>query len=68
MKRQKYLQTKFLKFLIESEQQAQKETDEEENDDEIQDENIDADEVIESLYERLKKTSQEYDDIIYGRK
>lgn len=77
MKRKKYLHTKFLNFLIESEKQSQKENEEsidevlpddiENEDDEIQND-MDADEVIESLVKRLKNTSKEFDDIIYGRK
>jgi hypothetical protein len=82
MKRRKnYLHTKFIQFLIESENQRlnddkviDDENDDEviddENDDEvIDDENDDsADEVIERLVNKLKNTSKEYDDIIYGRK
>lgn len=77
MKRKKYLHTKFLNFLIEREKQSQKENDEtidevlpddiETEEDEIQND-MDADEVIESLVQRLKNTSKEFDDIIYGRK
>ena len=76
MKRKNYLHTKFLKFLIESEKQSQKENDEidevlpndiENDEDEIQN-NMDADEVIERLVQKLKNSSKEYDDIIYGRK
>ena len=77
MKRKKYLHTKFLNFLIESEKQSQKENEEtidevlpddiETEEDEIQND-MDADEVIESLVQRLKNTSKEFDDIIYGRK
>lgn len=77
MKRKKYLHTKFLNFLIESEKQSHKENEEsidevlpddiETEEDEIQND-MDADEVIESLVQRLKNTSKEFDDIIYGRK
>jgi hypothetical protein len=75
MKRKNYLHTKFLKFLIESEKESQKENDDIdkvlpddiENDDDTEND-LDADDVIERLYERIKKTSKEYDDIIYGRK
>jgi uncharacterized membrane protein len=72
MKRKKYLHTKFLKFLIESEKQAQKENDENESDEqeiqdvEIQDE-TNADEIIESLIQRQKNISKEFDDILHGR-
>ena len=79
MKRRKnYLHTKFIKFLVENEKQILKDTDEVDTDkvdtDEVDtnevenDDDLDADEVIESLYEKIKRTSKEYDDIIYGRK
>ena len=59
-----YLHTNFLKFLIESEKEAQNEVDA----DEVDADEVDADEVIEKLLEKLKNTSKEYDDIIHGRK
>ena len=62
-----YLETNFIKFLIESEKEAQNEVDADEVDaDEVDAD--DADEVIEKLLEKLKNTSKEYDDIIHGRK
>ncbi len=73
----KHLQTKFLEFLIEDEKQNRKEDEEiidevlldedENNEDETQND-FDSDKVIERLVQKLKKTSKEYDDIIYGRK
>ncbi len=66
MKRKRYLHTKFVKFLIESERQAQKEIQDENEEDEVQE--LDADEVIERLVQSHKKLKKEYDDIVYGRK
>jgi hypothetical protein len=81
MKRRKnYLQTKFIQFLIENENKKIEDEDiddeikaDEDIDDEIKaDEDIDdevkADEVIERLLNKLKNVSNEYDDIVYGRK
>lgn len=76
MKRKKYLHTNFLKFLIESERQAQKEVQDEIEEDEVQSEiededevqELDADEIIERLVQSHKKLKKEYDDIVSGRK
>jgi hypothetical protein len=83
MKKKRYLQTNFLKFLIESERQVQKEKEkvevenpekvevEDENPEMVEDEteeNISADEIIENLIQKHKNISKEYDDILYGRK
>ena len=83
MKRKRYLHTKFVKFLIESERQAQKEIQDEIEEDEVQEldadevqdeieedevQELDADEVIERLVQSHKKLKKEYDDIVYGRK
>ena len=100
MKKKKYLHTQFVKFLIESERQAQIESDEleKENDDRENDEldipfkkgikmkevdnsvevenddEMDADKVIENLIQqknkliqRQIKDNQEYEDILHGR-
>jgi len=66
MKRKKYLQTKFIKFLIENEKQSENENDD--IIDEVENDDLDADEIIEHLIQKQKNVSQEYDDIIYGRK
>ena len=81
MKRKKYLHTNFLKFLIESERQAQKEVQDEIEEDEVQPDEVqdeieeedevqelDADEIIERLVQSHKKLKKEYDDIVSGRK
>jgi hypothetical protein len=83
MRRRKNLHTRFIQFLMESEKsnlnQFKDETEIEEvekNGDEIMDdeimddekEDVDADEVIERLVLKLKKTNKEFDDIIQGRK
>ena len=79
MKRKKYLHTNFLKFLIESERQAQKEVQNEIEEDEVQEledeieeedevQELDADEIIERLVQSHKKLKKEYDDIVSGRK
>jgi len=80
MKKKRYLQTNFVKFLIESERQSQKELEDEiqkeiqdedeiQIEDEIQDEDeFDSDKIIERLIQRRKKLSKEYDNIMQGRK
>ena len=66
MKRRKnYINTKFIKFLVESEKEKLREV---ETDEVETDEVEDADEVIERLTQQLKNSSKEFDDIIYGRK
>lgn len=74
MKKRKYIYTQFVKYLIESEKQK-KENDEVEEvkpddieTDEVFQDDLDADEIIERLIQKLKNSSKEYDDIIYGRK
>lgn len=75
MKRKEYIQTQFIKFLIDSEKQ-QKENDkieevkpDEVETDEVQNEDeLDADEIIERLIQRKNNISQEYDDLLHGRK
>lgn len=72
MKKKKHLLTKFLEFLNEEEKQNRKE-DKEIIDEVLLDEDetqndFDADKIIERLVQKIKKTSKEYDDIIYGRK
>ncbi len=69
MKRKNYLQTKFIKFLIESENQAENdEIIDEVKPDEVENDDLDADEIIEHLIQKQKNISQEYDDLLYGRK
>lgn len=71
MKRKNYLQTKFIKFLIESENQAENENDEiieEVKPDEVENDDLGVDEIIEHLIQKQKNISKEYDDIISERK
>ncbi len=94
MKKKKYLHTQFVKFLLESDRQAQIEldeleieNDEEMNDEEIvpdkkgykikevensvevdeDDEEMNADKVIEKLIQQRNKVNQEYGDILHRR-
>jgi hypothetical protein len=97
MKKKKYLHTQFVKFLLESDRQAQIEldeleieNDEEMNDEEIvpdkkgykmkevensvevdevdeDDEEMNADKVIEKLIQHRNKVNQEYGDILHRR-
>jgi hypothetical protein len=85
MKKRKHLHTEFVKFLIESEGQGQREKEKKEieieeteieevlpdeiegKEDEEEDE-LNADEIIEKLIQKQNKYKKQYEDILQGRK